>query len=265
MRRNNVHESGQRHGQPIVFAHGYGCDQEMWRHVTPTFESDYRVIVFDHVGFGGSDLGAWDAERYATLQAYAADVVQLVHEMDLADVVFVGHSVASMIGVLASLAEPDRFANLVLVGPSPRYIDDQRTDYTGGFSAEDIDGLLETLENNQLGWAAAMAPAIMGNADRPELADELQTSFCRTDPRVANTFARATFLSDNREDLARVTTPTLILQCAEDAIAPEAVGRYTHEHVHGSQLVYLKATGHCPNLSAPAEVASAIRSYLGRT
>lgn len=262
MRRNNVHESGQPGAQPMLFAHGYGCDQAMWRLVIPEFERDHRVIVFDHVGFGGSDLSAWSAQRYGTLQAYADDMLQIVHELDLRDVIFVGHSVAAMIGVLAAIAEPERFAQLVLVGPSARYLDDPDDGYVGGFSRSDIDELLETLDGNHLGWSAGMAPLIMGNHDRPELSAELTASFCRTDPRVASTFARATFLSDNRADLAALSVPCLVLQCAQDVIASEAVGRYVHEHLSESEFVQLKATGHCPNLSAPDETAAAIRGYL---
>ncbi len=262
--RNNVRVSGQPQGQPIVFAHGYGCDQAMWRFVAPTFEPEYRVVVFDHVGFGGSDLAAWSAQRYGTLQAYADDLLEIIRELDLRDVVFVGHSVAAMIGVLAANAEPRRFAHLILLGPSPRYIDDMEAGYVGGFSESEIDELLEALEGNHLGWSAGMAPVIMGNPDRPELGRELTESFCRTDPRVALTFARATFRSDNRADLARVTVPTLVVQCAQDAIAPEVVGAYVHEHIATSELVALRATGHCPNLSAPGETAAAIGSYLQR-
>ena len=249
-------------GRPILFAHGYGCDQAMWRYVVPEFESHLRVIVFDHVGFGGSDMAAWSAERYDTLQAYADDVVEIVESLDLHDVVFVGHSVAAMIGVLAAASRPDRFAHLILIGPSARYVDDPAAGYTGGFSSVDIDELLNTLEGNHLGWSAGMAPVIMGNPDRPELTEELTASFCRTDPRVASTFARATFLADNRADLERVTTPCLVLQCSQDAIASDPVGRYVHEHLPRSEFVRLRATGHCPNLSAPEETARAIRNYL---
>lgn len=260
--RNNVSESGRRDGAPMVFAHGYGCDQAMWRFVTPQFEADHRVIVFDHVGFGESDRSAWDPQRYATLAAYAGDLLDIIHELDLRSVVFVGHSVAAMIGLLAAVREPDRFAHLIMVGPSPRYIDDPTDGYLGGATQADIDELLETLEQNQLGWSATMAPIIMGNPERPELGAELTESFCRTDPRVAATFARATFLSDNRADLARLSIPTLVLQCAQDPIAPEVVGHYVHEHLAVSEFVQLDAVGHCPNLSAPAETSRAIRAYL---
>jgi sigma-B regulation protein RsbQ len=246
----------------MVFAHGYGCDLAMWRFVAPAFADDYRVVLFDHVGFGGSDLSAWDPVHYGTLQAYAADVLDVIRELDLHEVVYVGHSVAAMIGVLAAVEEPERFDRLVLVTPSARYIDDPDDDYVGGFTRADIDELLETLDGNHLGWSAGMAPVIMGNPDRPELGAELTASFCRTDPRVASTFARATFLSDNRADLARLTVPSLVLQCSQDAIAPDGVGQYIVDHAPHSQLVTLAATGHCPNLSAPAETTAAIRAYL---
>ncbi|HEX2096074.1 MAG TPA: alpha/beta hydrolase [Solirubrobacterales bacterium] len=258
--RNNVSEHGPREAQPILFAHGFGCDQNMWRFVWPRFEADYRVVLFDHVGAGGSDLSAYDPERYSSLQGYAEDVLELCRELDLRDVVFVGHSVSAMVGVLAATAEPDRFARLVLVGPSPRYIDDDG--YVGGFSREDIEGLLESMESNYLGWSSQMAPVIMGNPDRPELGEELINSFCRTDPEIANRFARVTFLSDNREDLGRVKTPSLVLQCSEDAIAPEEVGRFVEREMPAARLVMLDAVGHCPNLSAPEATADAIEEFL---
>jgi sigma-B regulation protein RsbQ len=258
--RNNVTVSGQPGGQPIVFAHGYGCDQNMWRLVAPAFEDEYRTVLFDFVGAGGSDLSAYDPQRYASLQGYAADVLDVVRALDLHDVIFVGHSVSAMIGVLAAAREPDRFAALVLVGPSPRYINDEG--YVGGFAETDIEDLLASLDRNYLGWSSTMAPAIMGNADRPELGAELTASFCRTDPEIAKRFARATFLSDNRADLARVTLPTLVLQCTDDLIAPDSIGAYVHAQIPGSTLVRLKATGHCPNLSAPAETVAAIAAFV---
>ena len=244
----------------MVLAHGFGCDQGMWRHVWPAFADDHRVVMFDHVGHGGSDAGAHDPDRHGSLQGYAEDVLDIVRELDLTDVVFVGHSVSAMIGALAAAQEPERFAHLVLVGPSPRYIDDEG--YVGGFSREDIEGLLESMDSNFLGWAGAMAPLIMGNEDRPELGEELAETFCRADPEVARSFARVTFLSDNRADLARVRTPSLVLQCSRDVIAPDPVGEYVHRSLPGSRLVRLAATGHCPNLSAPEETVAAIRAYL---
>ena len=259
--RNNVCEHGLPAGQPMLFAHGFGCDQNMWRHVWPAFADRYRVVLFDHVGAGGSDAAAFSRDRYASLQGYADDVLEICEELGLADVVFVGHSVSAMIGVLAAAAEPDRFSQLVLVGPSPRYLDDEG--YVGGFTREDIDELLDALDSNYLGWSSAMAPVIMGNADRPALAGELESSFCRTDPEIAAHFARTTFLADNRDDLARVRIPSLVLQCARDAIAPESVGRYVHDKLPGSVFVQMQATGHCPNLSAPDETIAAIQSFLG--
>jgi sigma-B regulation protein RsbQ len=244
----------------MVFAHGFGCDSNMWRFVWPAFAGEHRIVLFDHVGLGGSDASAWDPQKYATLDGYASDVLEIVDELDLHDVVFVGHSVSAMVGVLAAAARPERFSRLVLVGPSPRYLDDDG--YTGGFTREDIDGLLESLESNYLGWSSAMAPVIMGNGARPELAEELENTFCRADPAIAAGFARATFLSDNRADLPRVTTPSLVLQCSDDAIAPLPVGEYVHEHLPDSRFVLLEATGHCPNLSAPEETIAAIRAFL---
>ena len=262
IRRNNVVQHGVPDGQPMLFAHGFGCDQNMWRSVWPAFADAYRVLLFDHVGAGGSDWGAYDRQRHSTLTGYADDMLDIVRELDLSDVIFVGHSVSAMMGVLAAAAEPERFASLVLVGPSPRYIDDEG--YRGGYSRADIDGLLAALESNYLGWSSAMAPAIMANPDRPELGEELTNSFCRADPEIAASFARVTFLSDSRADLARVSTPSVILQCAEDVIAPEPVGEYVHRHLANSRLVHLEATGHCPNLSAPDETVAAIRDYLTR-
>jgi sigma-B regulation protein RsbQ len=258
--RNNVTVSGNPAGRPMLFAHGFGCDQNMWRYVVPAFEDRYRTIVFDYVGAGGSDLAAYDPERYAGLDGYAADVIDICEALDLDDVVFVGHSVSAMVGVLAAVAAPERFGALVLIGPSPRYIDDG--DYVGGFSEEDIADLLASLDSNYLGWSSAMAPVIVGNADRPELGAELTASFCRTDPEIQKRFARATFLSDNRADLARAEVPALVLQCSDDVIAPDPVGQYVHRHLPGSRLVKLQATGHCPNLSAPEETIAAISAFL---
>jgi sigma-B regulation protein RsbQ len=258
--RNNVVVVGRDGGPVVVLAHGFGCDQNMWRLVVPALAEKCRVVLFDHVGAGKSDLAAWNAQRYSTLDGYASDVLDICRDLDLRDVVFVGHSVAAMIGVLAVAEEPTRFGRLVLVTPSPRYIDDG--DYRGGFSAADIDELLDSLESNYLGWSATMAPVIMGNPDRPELGAELTNSFCRTDPEVARVFARTTFLSDNRADLARVTVPTLVLECAQDVIAPPEVGAYVHARIPGSTRVTLDATGHCPQLSAPDATAEAILRFV---
>ena len=244
----------------MVFAHGFGCDHNMWRLVAPAFERDYRVVVFDHVGAGGSDLSAFDPVKYQSLSGYVGDVVELCQELGIRDGVFVGHSVSAMIGVLAAKQAPELFRELILIGPSPRYIDD--ADYVGGFTEAQIHELLEFLDSNHMGWSQAMAPVIMGNADRPELAEELTNSFCRTDPEIAKRFARTSFLSDNRADLDGVKQRSLILQCADDVIAPRAVGEYVHRRLQNSTLVFMGASGHCPNLSAPEETITAIRAFL---
>jgi sigma-B regulation protein RsbQ len=260
LERNNVTVHGAPDGRPMMFAHGFGCDQSMWRFVWPAFSDEHRIVLFDYVGYGGSDAAAFDTHRYSSLAGYASDVLEICDVLDLDDVVFVGHSVSAMIGVLAATARPERFARLVLVGPSPRYLDDEG--YVGGFTEEDIAGLLESLESNYLGWSSEIAPVIMGNPDRPELGEELTNSFCRTDPEIAAAFARATFLADNREDLELVRVPSLVLQCSDDAIAPSAVGKYVHDRLPGSRFVLLTATGHCPNLSAPHETIAAIKEFL---
>jgi sigma-B regulation protein RsbQ len=259
--RNNVTVTGREDGPTVLLAHGFGCDQNLWRLVVPELARRYRVVLFDHTGAGRSDLAAWTPERYGSLDGYADDVLAICHELDLRDVVLVGHSVSAMIAVLAANREPERFAKLVLLTPSPCYLDDDG--YRGGFSREDIDELLASLESNYLGWSATMAPVIMGNPDRPELGEELTNSFCRTDPAIARVFARVTFLSDNRADLAKVAVPTLVLECSNDAIAPPEVGRFTHEQISGSTLVTLAATGHCPQLSAPEATAAAITAFVG--
>src|SRR6202042_1110178 len=257
--RNHVVVAGRADGPVVMLANGFGCDQGMWRLVAPELGREFRVVLFDHVGSGRSDLSAWEPGRYATLDAYADDILRICRELDLQEVIFVGHSVSAMMGVLAAIREPGRFSKLILVGPSPRYIDD--TGYRGGFSRADIDELLDSLDSNYLGWSGAMAPVIMGNPDRPELGEELADSFCRTDPEIARAFARTTVLSDNRADLAEVTVPTLVLQCSRDAIAPAEVGAFVHDQIPGSTLVTLAATGHCPQLSAPDATLAAIASF----
>jgi sigma-B regulation protein RsbQ len=260
LRRNNVKILGSGE-QAIMFAHGYGCDQSMWRNITPAFADHYKVILFDYVGSGLSDTSAFDQTRYSTLHGYAQDVVEILAELHLEGPVhFVGHSVSSMIGALASIQEPDRFETLTMIGPSPHYIND--SGYFGGFEQSDIDGLLDSLESNHVAWSATMAPVIMGNTDRPELAGELEASFCRMDPFLAHHFARVTFLSDNRADLPLVNTRTLILQCQNDAIANLRVGEYVHQCLKNSQLVIMDAKGHCPHMSEPREVVKEIRRFL---
>lgn len=258
--RNNVRISG-RGTQPLMLAHGFGCDQAMWRYIVPAFEHDFQVVLFDYVGCGKSDWSAYSTERYRTLEGYAQDVLDILEAFEFRDVVFVGHSVSAVVGLLASLRAPERFARQILVGPSPCYVNDG--DYVGGFERADIEGLLELMEKNYLGWASFLAPVVMKNPDQPALAQELQDSFCATDPRVTREFAQATFLSDYRSDMARVSVPSLILQCAEDAIAPESVGNYLHGELRGSTLKLMSATGHCPHMSHPDETIALMKEYLG--
>jgi sigma-B regulation protein RsbQ len=259
--RNNVSIQGNG-PETIMFAHGFGCDKAMWRFVAPAFEDRYRTVLFDNVGAGRSDLTAYSREKYGSLDGYADDVVAIGHKLDLKNAIFVGHSVSAMIGVIAAHRAPQMFKALVLVGPSPRYINDEADGYVGGFSESQMGELLEFLDTNHLGWSAAMAPVIMGNPDRVELGEELTNSFCRTDPDIARHFAHTTFLSDTRSALDGVDMPVLILQCSSDVIAPRAVGEYVHGRIADSKLVVMEATGHCPNLSAPEETIADIKEFL---
>lgn len=257
--RNNVVIKG--HGsQPMMFSHGFGCDQHMWRHVTPAFDATHKIILFDHVGAGESDLSAYSREKYDKLEGYAHDVVEIARYLNVSKMIFVGHSVSALIGIIAAIEAPELFESLILVGPSPSYINDG--DYMGGFTKSQIHELLESLDNNHLGWSMSMAPVIMANPARKELGEELANSFCRTDPDILKHFAQTTFLSDKRHILTDLKVPSLILQCSEDVIAPESVGRYMHRHLKDSTLVQLEATGHCPNLSAPEETIAAIKDFL---
>jgi sigma-B regulation protein RsbQ len=244
----------------MVFAHGFGCDQNMWRYITPAFENDYRIIAFDYVGSGKSDLSAYHPDKYSSLNGYADDVLEICKELGLQNIIFVGHSVSSMIGLLAANREPAIFSKIIFVGPSPRYINDE--EYTGGFERKDIVELLHTMDSNYIGWANFLAPAIMKNPERPELGQELTESFCSTDPIIARKFAEATFFSDNREDLKKLKVPSLIMQCSDDLIAPLEVGEYLHKHTPGSTLRIMKATGHCPHMSAPEETIQLMKEYL---
>lgn len=258
----NLHSQGAG-TQPMVFAHGFGCNQSMWRWVAPAFEPGYRVILFDLAGSGQSQRAAYDSSRHSTLNGYARDVLNIVRGLDLHDVIFVGHSVSAMIGALAAIDAPDRFARLIMVGPSPCYINDDG--YVGGFSRGDIDGLIDALDSNYLGWASTLAPIIMGTPDRPELVHELENSFCLMDPLIARAFAKVTFLSDSRSDLARVETPCLVIQVSHDVIAPVSVGRFVHHSLRDSELVVLETRGHCPHLSAPKATVAAMKAFLERS
>ncbi|MEO6906204.1 MAG: alpha/beta hydrolase [Ginsengibacter sp.] len=257
--RNNVVVKGKG-DQAIMFVHGFGCDQNMWRFVYPAFEENYKIILFDQVGAGKSDLSAYESEKYSKLEGYANDIIEIAEELKLQDIIFVGHSVSSMTGIIASQKAPGLFKSLILIGPSPCYINDEN--YVGGFTRPQIEELLESLDNNHLGWSMTMAPVIMGNPEKKELGEELSNSFCQTNPEIAKQFARTTFLSDSREIVSQVDIPTLILQCSNDVIAPCEVGEYLHERIEGSTLVLMEATGHCPNLSAPEETIREIRKFL---
>jgi sigma-B regulation protein RsbQ len=258
-RRFNINVIGQGE-QYMLFAHGFGCDQHMWRYITPAFEKHFKVVLFDYIGHGQSDSSAYQPDRYSSLQGYADDVLEICAALSIDKAIFVGHSVSAMIGALAAIKQPDLFEKLIMIGPSPSYIN--QGDYVGGFSREDIDSLLQSLESNYLGWSSQMAPVIMGNGDRPELGQELTNSFCRTNPDIARQFAQVTFLSDNRKDLPRLEVPTLVIQCSEDVIAPPEVGAYVARQVADGTLKVLDASGHCPHLSEPEKTIAAMKSYL---
>lgn len=257
--RNHINRFG--HGnQSIIFAHGYGCDQNMWRFITPAFEKNFDIILFDHVGSGKSDENHYDFIKYNSLDGYAGDVIEMVEKLKLKRVIFVGHSVSSMIGLLAAAKRPDLFKSLVMIGPSPCYIN--KVDYYGGFTKEDIDELVETLESNYLGWSSLITPVIAGNPDKPEFAKELHNSFCQMNPNIAKHFAKVTFLGDNRIDLGRLSTPTLVIQCHPDSIAPVKVGEYVWKNLQNGTYTQLDASGHCPHLTAPEQTIKAIKTYL---
>lgn len=262
IKRNNIRVlgSGKR---PMIMVHGFGCDQNMWRYIIPAFEEKYKIVLLDLVGTGMSDLSAFNPIKYKTLHGYAEDLVEICEFLNLKDVLLVGHSVSAMICTLAHLKHADLFSGLIMIGPSPRYINDG--DYIGGFEKEDIEELIEMMDTNYLGWSTATAPTIMGNAEKPALGEELTNSFCQTDPDIARHFAKATFYSDNRSDVPKISIPTLILQCTDDIIAPETVGLYLKKHIKNNKFVHLKATGHCPHMSAPAETVAAMQNWLSET
>jgi sigma-B regulation protein RsbQ len=259
LKRNNVRIIGNGN-QVMMFAHGFGCDQNVWRYLMKAYKNDYQLILFDFVGSGQSDLSAYNASRYNTLDGYAADVLEILETLDLINVIFVGHSVSSMIGVRAAIKQPQYFSQLIFVSPSPAYINDG--DYVGGMERGDLEALFAMMDSNYLGWSSSMAPLIMGNPEIPELGEELTANFCATDPDIARQFARVTFLSDNRADLSKLTVPSLTLQCADDILAPLHIGHYIKKHTPKNSLTFMKATGHCPHLSAPVETIEAINSYL---
>ena len=262
-RRNNVHVSGDG-PVTMVFVHGFGCDQNMWRLLTPAFAQRYRILTLDLVGSGRSDLSAYDAEKYASLHGYVTDLLEVVERFAAGPVIFVGHSVSAMIGLLATIAAPERFLAQIMIGPSPCYVNDSDGSYIGGFSRQDIDELLTSVESNYLGWSSAMAPVIMGAPSQPELAVELTNSYCRTDPDIAKHFARVTFLSDHRADLPKSTVPALILQCSDDLIAPRSVGQYMQRVLPHSTLTIIDNVGHCPHLSSPCASSAAMEDFLAK-
>jgi len=257
--RNNITILGNG-TKPMFFVHGYGCDQNMWRFITPQFKNEYKIILIDLVGSGKSDEHSYNFDKYSSLEGHVDDVIEICDALALKDICFVGHSVSAMIGLLAAIKRPSQFEKLIMIGPSPRYIND--ADYFGGFSQNDIEDLMETLDANYLGWSSAMAPVIMGNADRPELAAELEESFCQNNPKIARHFAKVTFLGDNRTDLKELTTNTLIIQSKIDAIASIKVGRFVHDNLSNSKLVIVDTSGHCPHLSAPHKTIDAMKEYL---
>ncbi len=262
IKRNNVNVIGEG-TQTMLFAHGFGCDQHMWRYLVPAFEKDYRIVLFDYVGAGGSERSAYLESRYSTLNGYADDVLEICKALNLKKIIFIGHSVSSMIGVLAANRHPELFSDLIFIGPSPRYINDEG--YFGGFDRKDIADLLDTMDKNYVGWANFLGSTIMQNADRPELAEELTASFCSTDPKIARRFAEVTFFADNRDDLFNVRVPSLIMQCSDDLIAPLEVGEYLVKKIPLSSLKVMKATGHCPHMSSPEETIDVIKEYLKKT
>jgi sigma-B regulation protein RsbQ len=260
--RNNVTVLGQVDAPVLVFAHGFGCDQGMYNRILPFFVGSHRIVLFDHVGSGGSSLLSYDPVEYGTLDRYTADLLEICDALGLSDVTLVAHSVGAMMALKAAVSRPELFERLILLAPSPSYLDDAAAGYVGGLSTDDVHDLLGSLDDNHMAWASAMAPVVMGNADSPELAGELEESFCRVDPRVMRTFARVAFLSDVRDILPHVTVPSLIVQCSNDALAPLTVGDYLSTHLERSELVVLAATGHVPQASAPRETADAIIRYL---
>ena len=260
--RNDVRVLGPVDAPVMLMVHGFGCDQSMFRRLVPHLDDTFRVVLFDHVGSGGSDIDAYDPGQYDTLDRYVLDLIEVCDALALEDVTVVAHSIGAMMAIDAAVRRPGLFARMVLLAPSPSYLDDAATGYVGGMSRRDVDELLDSLDDNHLAWASAMAPVVMGGDNPAELTGELEDTFCRVDPRVMRTFARVTFLSDVRDLLPSVAVPSLIVQCSRDALAPLAVGSYLHAHLAHSELVVLEATGHVPQASAPDETARAILSYV---
>ncbi|MDF1706006.1 MAG: alpha/beta hydrolase [Aeromicrobium sp.] len=246
----------------IVFVHGFGCGQHMWRHVAPSFEADHQVVLLDLPGSGDADEAGYDPDRHASLEGYRDDLAALLQELGLSSVTLVGHSVAAMIGVLLQIERPDLVGRLVLVAPSARYVD--VGDYVGGHSEPDIDELLDLLSRNHLGWQDPLSTMVAGSPEGPAK-DELEQAFCRTRPEFAAQFANVTFRGDNRADLPHVTAPTLVLQSAHDVVAPESAGQFVRDAIPGAQYRLIQTRGHAPHLTAPADTLAAIRDFLAVT
>ncbi|TFF36272.1 alpha/beta fold hydrolase [Pseudomonas sp. RIT623] len=258
-KRNNVHIAGSG-STTLILSHGFGCDQSMWRCLLPHLVTRFRVVTYDLVGAGQSDLAAYAAEKYASLWGYATDLNELIEAYAVGPVIVVGHSVSAMIGVLAERQRPGRLAGLVMIGGSPCYIDSPG--YTGGFAPDEIQALLTTLDDNYLGWSSSMAPTLMGTPGQPLLQAELTSSFCRTDAQIARHFARVIFLCDHRQEVSGLPVPTLIVQCTGDPVVPLAVGEYLHRVLPDSQLSLIDNMGHYPQLSAPGACAAAMDAFF---
>ncbi len=260
LKRNNVNVQGQGN-QTLIFAHGFGADQTIWRYIVPAFESDYRIVLFDYVGAGKSDFTAYSRSRYSSLYGYADDLLELCAELKLTNTILVGHSVSAMVGLLASLLEPECFSHLIFIGASPRYLND--VDYYGGFEQSDLDAIYTAMSTNYEAWACGFfASLMMGNPERPSLAREYASTLAAVRPDIALALAHAIFQSDFRDNLPRLTVPTLILQASDDKAVPPEVGQYLASKIPSSQLVNIDARGHLPHLSAPEEVIRAMRAYL---
>jgi sigma-B regulation protein RsbQ len=246
--------------KPMLFVHGFGTDQAMWRYIAPAFEDSHKVVLYDHIGSGRSDLRLYDKRKYAHYEGYADDLIEICDALDLRGIDLAAHSAGCMMAVLAARRCSELFDRLMLLGASPCYVNHE--DYTGGFSREDINDLLAFLEINPAGWSANLTPMVMANAERPELAAELEAFFVRNDPKIMHHFACAVFLSDHRADLEGLKVPTLIMQCRDDIVAPLEVGDYMHAKLPNSTLKVLDTHGHYPQLSHPGPVTDAIRDYL---
>ena len=260
LRRNNVNMLGEGK-KTIVFGQGLACDQNIWHTIIPSFQNDYRIVLYDYVGSGNSDLTAFDPKRYSTIYGYVKDLLEILETLNMGKVIFVGHSVSAMIGILASIERPDLFESLILIGSSPRYLND-KPDYHGGFDESDIKALIDMMEMNFTGWATIAAATFMNNPDRPFLIEKLIKAYTQENPAIIKNFAEVVFLSDHRQDLPKVTIPSLIMQCSEDSIVPLETAKYLHKHLQNSKLVVMHATGHYPHLSYPEETVTLITDYL---